>query len=170
MNDAAAFDVPKVSAQQIHRLLNAELSLPSRLGYTTLLLVSLAATSVIASLWFTEPSLPARTRIAFAVMVVIGLSWVTYSIWVLSKRRVLLAGHRIIAARMAIAFSTLFAAGSLALGVWGSVGRAAYGAAATGAVMLAIAIALLLHARTQFAQLMARRRALELEISLRVAP
>ena len=164
MNDGSSLDVPKVSAEEIRRLMDAELSLRSRLAYTALLLVSLAGTGVIASLWLTEPRLPVRTQVAFAVLVTLGLSWVTYSIWVLSRRRALLAGHRIVAARMAIAFSALFAAGSLALGLWGSAGRAAYGAAATGSLMLVVAIALLVRARTQFAVLTARRAALELEL------
>jgi hypothetical protein len=99
------------------------------------------------------------------VMVAIGLAWVAYAVWVLTRRRVLLAGHRIVAARMAVAFTTIFAAGSLALGIWGPAGRAAYGAAGTGAVMLAVAIAMLLSARRRFDALMQRRNALERELA-----
>jgi hypothetical protein len=162
MND---FNAPKLSVAEMQRLIAGELSLPARLGYTALLLVALAMTAVIASLWLTEPSLPFRTQTAFAVMIGIGLSWVAYATWVLTRRRVLLAGHRIIAARMAIAFTTIFAAGSLALALWSPAGPAAYGAAGTGAVMLAVAVAMLLSARRRFDALMQRRHELERELS-----
>ena len=162
MND---LNLPALSVAQMQRLVAGELSLPARLGYTALLLVALAMTAVICSLWLTEPSLPLRTQIAFAVMIAIGLAWTAYATWVLTRRRVLLAGHRIIAARMAIAFTTLFATGSLALALWSPAGRAAYGAAGTGVVMLVIAIAMLLSARRRFEALMQRRDELERELS-----
>jgi hypothetical protein len=160
-------DTPKVSAAEIQRLIAGELSLPSRLGHTFLLLVSLGMTGVVATLGLTEPSLPGRTRIAFAVMVAIGLSWVAYAIWVLTRRRVLFAGHRVIAARMAVTFSALFAAGFAILGVWGPSSRVGFSAAAFGLVMLAVAIGLLLHARKQFARLLERRLVLEVELARR---
>ena len=154
-------EMPKISVVEMQRLMAAELSLRSRLGYTALMLVALGASGVIGSLWLTEPSLPARTQIAFALMIGIGLSWVTYCAWVLTRRQVLLAGHRIIAARMAIAFSAIFVAGSLALAVWGSAGRPALAAAGFGAVMLTVAFAILLSARRRFEELMKRRDALQ---------
>ncbi len=162
MNDV---QVPKVSVVEMQRLINGELSLRSRLGHTALLLVALAMTVVIASLWLTEPSLPVRTQIAFGVMVGIGLSWVAYAAWVLTRRRVLLAGHRVIAARMAVTFTTVFVLGSVALGIWSPVGRPAFAAAGLGALMLMVAVAMLLSARRRFAELMQRRRVLELELS-----
>lgn len=162
MND---MNSPKLSVTEMQRLIAGELSLPSRLGYTALLLFALAMTVVVGSLWLTEPSLPLRTQAAFAVMAAIGLAWVAYAAWVLTRRRVLLAGHRIIAARMAVAFTTVFIAGSLALGLWSAAGPAAYAAAATGAVMLAVAIGMLLSARRRFATLMQRRDELERELS-----
>jgi hypothetical protein len=158
---------PRVSAVEMQRLISAELSLRSRLGYAALLLVALAVTIAIASLWLTEPSLPLRTHIAFGVMVGIGVSWAVYAAWVLTRRRVLLAGHQVIAARMAVAFTTIFVIGSLALGIWGSVGRSAYAAAALGSVMLMVAVAMLLSARRRFEELMQRRRTLEQELSER---
>lgn len=158
-------DLPKVSVAEMQRLLAGELSLRMRLGYTALLLVALAMTGVVGSLWLTEPALPLRTQAAFAMIIGIGLSWVVYAVWVLTHRRVLFAGHRIIAARMAIAFTTTFVAASLSLGFWGPAGRAAYGAAAFGAVMLAIAVVMLRTARRRFAELTRRRHALEHEVS-----
>ncbi|HEX2121785.1 MAG TPA: transmembrane transport protein [Thermoanaerobaculia bacterium] len=164
MNEIRNPDTPTISAQEMQRWMAGELSLRSRLAYTALLLVALASSGAIAALWLTEPSLPMRTQIAFGLMIPIGLSWVAYAGWVLTRRRVLLAGHRIVAARMAVAFSALFAAGSAVLGVWGPAGPAAFAAAGFGLFMLAVAAGLLLHARRQFARLLERRRALQLEL------
>jgi hypothetical protein len=147
----------KPSVEEMQQLVNGELSLGSRVGYTALLLVALGMAGAVGSLWLTEPSLPARTQVAFGAIVVIGVSWVAYAAWVLTRRRVLLAGHRVIATRMAVAFSALFVAGALAVRM--------VAAAAFGALMLAVAIAMLLHARSRFAQLMERRRALERSLS-----
>jgi hypothetical protein len=162
MNDV---HFPKVSVVEMQQLIHGELSLRSRLGHTTLLLFALAMSAVIASLWLTEPSLPLRTQIAFGVMVGIGLSWFAYAAWVLTRRRVLLAGHRVIAARMAVTFTTIFVIGAVALGIWSSVGKPAYAAAGFGALMLMVAVAMLFSARRRFAELMQRRRALEHELS-----
>jgi len=165
MNNSAHFEVPAVSIEEMKRVMATELTMPSRLGYTALLLVALSMSGVVAALWLTEPVLPVRAQIAFALMVVIGLSWVAYAAWVLTRRRVLLAGHRIIAARMAVTFCSLFTLGCLTLAFWTSIGRVAYAAAGFGAFMLAIAIGLLVHARMSFARLMERRRTLEIELA-----
>ena len=155
----------QVSVQEMQRLAATELSLRSRLGYTALLLAALAISAVIGALWLTEPSLPARTQIAFALMIGIGLSWVGFSIWVLTRRRVLLARHSVVAARMAVGFSALFVMSFLALGYWGPPAQAPYAAAGLGLVMLAAALALQSRARRRFEQLTSRRHALEREVA-----
>jgi len=162
MNDMTS---PRLSVVEMQRIISGELSLRSRLRYTALLLLALLVTVAIASLWLTEASLPARTRVAFGVMVGIGLSWAAYAAWVLTRRRVLLAGHRVIAARMAVTFTTIFVIGSVALGIWSPAGRPAYAAAGLGAGLLIVAVAMLLSARRRFEELMQRRRALEQELS-----
>jgi hypothetical protein len=152
---------PRVTAEEIRRLAAAELSLPARLGYVALLLAALAVSVAVGSLWLTERALPLRTHVSFALIVGVGLAWVAYAGWVLTRRRVLLAGHRIVAARMAIAFCALFVGGALAVGNWGPGTRAPYAAAMQGLVLLAIAVALHVRARRRFARLLERRRALE---------
>lgn len=152
-------DVPKLSVEQMQRVLAAELSLRSRVAHTALLLAALLVAAAVGSLWLTEPTLPTRTHIAFALIVTIALAWVAYALWVLAKRRVLLAGHRVIASRMAVAFTGVFFAGSLILALQGM--RGAFSAAVMGASMLLIAITMLAHARRQFARLLARRQELE---------
>ena len=71
---------PSASTADLRRLMDAELSQASRLGYVALLLGSLTMTVVVSSLWLTEPVLPTRTRIAFALMIVIGLSWTAFAV------------------------------------------------------------------------------------------
>jgi hypothetical protein len=114
----------------------------------------------LASLWLSEPALPLRAHIAFAAMTAIAASWVGYSSWVLTRRRVLFGRQRVVAARMAVLFTSVFVAGMVLVGVT-SGGRAPFVAAATGVLLLAIAIALLVRARRVHSQLVARRNELE---------
>jgi hypothetical protein len=151
------------SPEFVRRLLNAELSLASRLGYVALGLAAAMMTAVVASLWMTEPTLPLRTEIGFGVMAGIGLSWVGFVVWVLTHRRPLLAGHRIVAGRMAVAFTSLFVVGAIAIGM-ATGGSAAYAAAALGVVMVAIAVVLLRRAHVTTARLRERRAILEREL------
>ena len=153
----------QMPSPNLERLLDNELSVPARAGYVALLLAALAMTIVVSSLWLTEPALPGRTRLAFALMTAIGASWVAFAGRVLTTRRVLLATHRLMASRMAVTFSAIFTSVALALGL---VDRepAAYAAAAMGVALLAVAVALLVRARRAFAQLTARRDALEREL------
>lgn len=147
----------------MRRLVNAELSVASRMGYVALGLAAAIMTAIVASLWMTEPSLPARTQIAFGAMVGIGLSWVGFATWVLTHRRPLLADHRIVAGRMAVTFTSLFVIGAVVLGL-ASGGSAPYAAAALGVAMLAIAIVLLVRAHRVSTRLRERRAALEREL------
>lgn len=164
MNNVSSADLPRLSVEEIQRLIAGELSLPSRLAYVALLLAGVAGAGVVGALWLTEPALPARAQFAFALLIPINLSWVFYASWVLTRRRVLLAGHRIVAARMAVTFSAVFVAGFLAAGLWAGGGRAAYGAAAFGVAMLVVAVGLLGLARRRFDRLLERRRLLQREM------
>jgi hypothetical protein len=173
MNDvsgAASFpgagspDAPRPSIEQVKRLLAEEAGLPSRLRYTTLLLAGLCGAGVTLSLLLTEPELPGRTRIAFTLLTGIGLAWAAFAAWVLARRRVLFAVHRVVAARMAIAFTGLFTLGALALGRWGGDGVPWAPAAGTGIALLGTAAVLLVRARRRVAALERRRRQLEREV------
>lgn len=129
-----------------------------------------AARSKREPFWLTEPSLPLRTHGAFGLLAGMNLSWAAYAAWVLRRRRVLLAGHRVVAARMAVAFSALFVAGSLAVGMWGPPARAPFAAAGLGLVMLACSLVLLAQARRRFARLLERRHVLERQVVRRALP
>ena len=148
------------STAAAHHLVDAELSGASRFGYLTLLLTSLAMSAVTGALWLTEPALPARTSIALVIMTAIGMSWVAFAIWVLTRRRVLFARHSIVAGRMAVTFTSVFVAGAAAIGVTDG-GRAAFAAAGFGVVMLAGAVVILRRAHRAFDRLELRRRELE---------
>ena len=120
------------SLQDVRQLAGAELSLRARVGYVSLMLVSAAMTAVIASLWLTETELPPRTQFAFGAMCVIGLSWVALSVWALRTRRPLFARDRVVAGRMAVAFTSVFVAGAMATVI---VAGNAWAAAACGATI-----------------------------------
>lgn len=115
---------------------------------------------LIVSLWLTEPALPPRTRLAFDLMTNIGVSWAALASWALGARRPLSARYRVIAGRMAVAFTSLFVFGTVIAFALGG-GAAALGALGTGIVMLAFAGMALRSARRRFAALTARRVALE---------
>lgn len=145
----------------VQRLLAAQLRLPSRLGHTLLLLVALGGAGVTGALLLTEPALPLRTRVALAAMVAIGLSWAVFAAWVLARRRVLLAAHHVVAARLAVAFTAVYTLGALGASWWGDVGRAGWGAAGVGGAMLAVAVAMHARARRRVGALSRRRADLE---------
>jgi hypothetical protein len=155
--------LPPALAAELRRLTEAELSLPARVGYVALLLVSAGMSAVTASLGLTEPGLPLRTRIAFAAMTAIGLGWVAFATWVLTHKRILYARHRIVAGRMSVTFTSIFLMGALAVGLTTSQ-RAAFAAAGLGVVMLGVAIFVLLRARAAYSRLQERRAVLEREL------
>jgi hypothetical protein len=148
-----------LSIERMQQQLQRELS-ASRLGHTALLLVSLFVAAGIGELLLREPNLPLRTRVAFGVIVIIGISWSVFAGWVLARRRVLLGYHRVAAARMSVLFTSLFVIGALAIG-WIQGAGVGYGAAATGLVMLTIALWLLRKAHRRMRWLEARRGELQ---------
>ena len=159
---------PVPSAASVEALIASELSAPSRTRYLLLLLTSLSSSSVVASLLLTEAGLPLRTRAAFALVLMFGLSWAVFAGWVLTRRRVLLARHRVFAARMAVAFTSLYTVGAFVVGYWTPVGRYWLAAAGSGAIMLAAASVLLIRAQRRVTAL--DRRRLELEQQLGTEP
>lgn len=152
------------STAAVRQLADAELSVPSRLGHVALLLAALGMTVVVVSLWLTEPTLPLRTHVAFGIMSAIGLSWSAFAIWVLTNHRVLFARQRIVAGRMAVTFAVVFTTGALATAA-ATGAAAALAAAGTGVVMVAVAIVILRRAHSASARLMARRDALERDLT-----
>ena len=55
--------------------------------------------------WITEPApLPLRTHVAFGLLTFINLAWSVLFGWIVTRRKVLYAQHRVIAGWMALAF------------------------------------------------------------------
>ena len=142
---------PPALAGELRRLTVLELSRRTRAAYVCLLLAASAMTAVVGGLLLTEPSLPPRTSIALAVMVAIGLSWVSFAAWVLTRRRILLGKDRVVAGCV------------LAAAITGAA--SAFAAMALGLVMLGVAGGLWIRARRQFEHLTARRQQLERELA-----
>lgn len=164
MTRAIFTDRSPVTAEALLGLADAELSTRARMAHVALLVGSILMTIGIVSLWITEPSLPLRTHLAFGALAAIGVSWTVFAARVLTRRRVLYARHRVVAARMALTFTAVFTLGALAIG-WTNGTPAGYVAAAMGGVLLAVAAALLVRARRKLASLMDRRRDLEKEMA-----
>ena len=154
-------DSPRPSVGDIQRLAAADLSLPSRIGHTLLLVMSLIMAAGVVSLWATEPSLPPRTHMAFAFIVGCALTWSIFAAWVLARRRVLLGADRVLAAKIALSLSTLGAIGMAALGYWGEAGRGAYLGALMQTALAVVAAVMLIRARRRFEALSRRRREIE---------
>ena len=161
------FDVPRVSAADIQRLAAAELSLPSRIGHLVLLGVSLLMAIGVGSLWATEPSLPPRTHVAFALIVGVAIAWVFFALWVLARRRVLFGSDRVLAATMGLVFSSAGAVGMAALGYSGAAGPGAYAGAAMHLALAGVALVMLSKARRRVEALSRRRRELEAQLANR---
>ena len=157
---------PRPTLEEVRKSLAGELSTRSRLVYTVLLLVDLGLAVAIASLWLTEPSLPARTHVAFGMLVAFALAWSGFLLWTLTRRKVLFARHRVLAGRLAVTFCSLFTLGALALGLFQPERRAAgLAMAGMGGALLLVAVALLVPARRRYRELMARRGELERELA-----
>jgi hypothetical protein len=98
-----------VTVKQAQEMVRRELSTPKRLGYLLLLMLTLTAACLIGTLWITEPApLPLRTHIAFGLLTFINLAWSVLFGWIVIRRKVLYAQHKVIAGWMALAFCALF--------------------------------------------------------------
>jgi hypothetical protein len=158
---------PPALLEDIRRLTEVELSRPARLGYLALLLAATTMTVIVTALLLTEPALPLRASIGLGVIMVIGLSWIGFAAWVLTRRRIPLGRHRVVAGRLAVTFSSVFCAGSLAVG-YATSNRSAIAAAGLGAVMVLIAAAILIRASRDVERLSKRRDELERQLGARV--
>jgi len=145
-----------ISVEEMQNRVRSELSTGSRLGHTAVGVAGLGMSALALSLLATEPVLPVRTQAAFAVIALGGLAWTAFAVWVLTRRRVLLAEHHVAAATLAAVLSTVFLTGAIVL-------RAQAGMLAIGcnAAMLAFAVGWLMRARRRVATLRARSAALD---------
>jgi hypothetical protein len=164
MNDARtdrpATGGPGRSTDEVLAVLDRELSRSDRFRYLTVGLASLAVTAVTGSLWATEPSLPLRTHLAFAGIVVIGTAWMAVAAFVLTRRRPLYAMDRVLATGLAVvATSFVGVATTVLAGLRGGT-LPGLTAGAVTAVFVAASAALHVGARRRRDALLARRRTL----------
>lgn len=146
--------------EALRALLERELTPAARYAHVALLLFAAAASVALASLWLTEPALPARTQAAFAVLLAINLGWCGYAQWALRHRRVLFARHRLVATRLAATFCAVYSAGAFALAVLGGF-AAGWLAGLFGLGLTAVAVAMQVRAGRYYAGLQRRRDELE---------
>jgi hypothetical protein len=145
------------------------LSLPRRIGYVIAGVSGLAAAAMIGTLWATEPApLPARTQLAFAALIAIGVAWAVFAAWALA-RRPLFAVDRLIAATLALTFTALTTIGTVAVAWSRSSTVGVWAAAAVGLPLIAVAAVMLARTHAYRARLLARRHEL-LEPSTRSNP
>ena len=145
-----------VSVNEMQQRVRSQISTGSRLAHTAVGVAGLGMTALALSLLATETGLPGRTIAAFWVIALGGLAWAVFAVWVLTRRRVLLATHHVVAAALAATLSAAFLAGAIALRH-----EAGTLAVAVNAGMLALAIAWLMRARRRVAALRARCAALD---------
>lgn len=152
---------PACTAAELHAQIRGTLSLPARMGYLALLLVSLTVTALVGALWATEPELPPRTHAAFGVLVLVGATWAAVAGYILTRRRPLFATDRVLATATAVAATVVVGTGTTVLSLLrGGIG-AGLGAAALATVTVGLAAVLHVRARRLRSALIARRRQLE---------
>ena len=161
MTDAPARDALE---QSLARLTDRTLSRFERYAHAILLFFAGGMAFLSGGLLFMEPNLPKRAEAALAVMLLIALAWVVFAIRVLLVRMPVLANREVIAARMALGFSTLFTVG-MVLFSWSVGGRTVTTGTMLGATMACVAIVLLVRARRRVAELRALRAQLERELA-----
>ena len=147
-----------LTVEQVQELVRRELSTPKRVGYSLLGMLTLTAAGLIGTLWWTEPEpLPLRTQVAFGLLMAINVAWTVFFGWVVTRRKVLFAVHRVIAGWMAVGFCSLF----LLMGLAIALARANWTAVITvgvfGVAQLLVAALMLRNAQGRRSALLARR-------------
>ncbi|GAA2355630.1 hypothetical protein [Dactylosporangium salmoneum] len=104
-----------MTPEDLLKRLDAPLSLRKRIGYVTVALAGLAGSGLIALLWATEPGLPPRTVVAFAVLVAIGLCWAAFGAWAVTRRTPMFARDRVVAGWLGLGAWVLFTVGALVI-------------------------------------------------------
>ena len=95
--------------------LDAPLSLRKRVGYVAVALAGLTGSALIGVLWATEPGLPPRTEVAFAVLMAIGAAWAAFGGWAVTRRAPLFARDRVVAGWLGLSAWLVFTAGTLVI-------------------------------------------------------
>jgi hypothetical protein len=135
-------------------MVDAELALPSRVAHVLLLIAAIGMGCLFALLLLAEPELPLRTRVAFGGGIGVSVAWTAFAAWVLRRRRVLYARHRVLAARLAMLVAAAGTAGAVVVVRQGALG---YAAVWTSAVLLFASVLVHQQAMGRVASLERRR-------------
>jgi hypothetical protein len=153
---------------QVQDMVRRELSMPKRITYLFLLLLTLTGAGLIGSLWLTEPGpLPLRTHLAFGALVAINLAWSALFGWIVTRRKVLFAVHQVIAGWMAVAFCGIFLLFGALIAISRGNATALFAVGLVGIAMVFVAIMILKRARHRRQLLIARRNELSVQLSWR---
>jgi hypothetical protein len=147
-----------LSVEEAQEMVRRELSTPKRLGYLLLLMLTLTAACLLSTLWITEPAtLPLRTHVAFGLLTFINLAWSGLLGWIVTRRKILFAQHRVIAGWMALVFCALFLiVGTVVAAIrMNTTALAFVGVVGTGQLLVAMVV--LKRARYRRRELLARR-------------
>jgi hypothetical protein len=104
-----------MTPEEVLARLDTSLSLRRRIGYLALAFTGLTGSALILLLSVTEPGLPPRTTVAFAVLVAIGLCWAVFGAWAVTRRTPLYARDRVVAGWIGLAAWLAFTVGALAV-------------------------------------------------------
>jgi len=157
------------SPNDLLALAETELSRVARLGQVTLLLAFVVMVGIIGLLGITEPSLPSRARVVFAAIIAIGVFGTVSALWALSTRGAVLAWHRVLGCRVAVAFAAMIVLGASIIGFVKGI-PSAFGVAGFGVILLCGTIALLRQENRKFSALTARRHALAQQLKMDLVP
>ncbi|MFJ6776464.1 transmembrane transport protein [Kitasatospora sp. NPDC091257] len=156
---------PREVPAELERALAAEVSLRSRMRHVAVGLAGGCGAALVAVLWATEPGpLPARTQVAFAGLITVGLAWAAFAGWVLSRRRPLFARDRVLGARLALVVTAVTGVAGVAVAAVRGTVAGTLAVALAGAALVATAGLLLVRAQSR------RRELLRLRDSLREDP
>ncbi|WP_205474529.1 hypothetical protein [Nocardioides sp. SYSU D00038] len=95
-------DHDSLSVDVLTGRLRNELTPRRRLRGAVPLILGSSGGVALGSLWVTEPGLPARTDVAFGVLLVACVAWAVYGGWLVLHRAPLFARERVIAGWIAV--------------------------------------------------------------------
>ncbi len=163
-SSAQTQDAIHISVAESQARMRAGLALPPRLVYVLLLFASTAMAVVLGALLLTEPSLPTRTQLTFMLMLGTALAWMGFAIWVLRARAVLLATHRVLAARLGVVCTLLFTACAVAFAPWGDNRAGSLAITSTGLLFFGFAMLRVVQAQRLERALQHRRAQLQAQL------
>lgn len=149
-------DEPRTSADEMLERLAPMLGRGRRLRGVGALLVGLTGAAFTTALWATEPApLPDRTRLSFALLILVCLAWTGFGIWTAARRAPLFALDRVVAAWLALAAALL--TGTVTITLAAVRDRGLVLAVALSALLIATAALLTARAHTHRAALLHRK-------------